>query len=86
VLIVSDNDDLYPTELAPATIFVLFGHKTGAKHAAYGTEERVRLLDSDEVKVLHFLLKFIRECEERMREELARMIFYIRFGAMSHGA
>jgi hypothetical protein len=48
--------------------------------------KRVRLLDYDEVKVLHFLLEFIRECEERMREELARMIFYIRFGAMSHGA
>jgi hypothetical protein len=38
------------------------------------------------VKVLHFLLKFIRECEEGMREELAWMVFYIHFGAMYHGA
>jgi hypothetical protein len=86
VLIVSDNDSFYPTELAPATILVLFGHKSGAKHAAYGIEERVRLLDSDEVKVHHFLLGFISECEERMREELVWMVLCIHLGTMSHGA
>ena len=83
---IADNNSLFLTKVAPGTILVLFGHKAGAKHAAYGTEERVRLPNSDEVKTLHFLLKFIRECEEHMREELAWMVFYFYAGTVSHGA
>jgi hypothetical protein len=58
MLIVTDKNSLYPTKLAPATTLLLLGSKAGTKHSAYGTEERVRLLGSDEVKNLFYMCSF----------------------------